>query len=127
MIAAGVGSRRDVSADEIEEAVQLALRSFSVAASSLAILATEREKAGTAVYVEAAHRLGLTLVGVPMSDLGQAADRALTRSARALAAKGVPSIAEAAALCAAGANARLLGARIATARATCAIAVGDTK
>ena len=126
MIAAGVGSRRDVSADEIEEAVHLALRSFSVAASSLEILATEREKAGTAVYIEAARRLGLTLIGVPAIDLGHAADRVLTHSARALEAKGVPSIAEAAALCAAGANARLLGARVATARATCAIAIGDS-
>lgn len=127
MIAAGVGSRRNVSADEIEAAVHLALRSFSVAASSLEILATEREKAGTAVYVEAARRLGLTLIGVSSGDLGHAADRVLTRSARVLEAKGVPSIAEAAALCAAGAHARLLGARVATARATCAIAVGDTE
>ena len=45
--------------------------------------------------------------------------------ATSLEAKGVPSIAEASALVAAGHGARLLGTRVATSRATCAIAVGD--
>ena len=125
MIAAGVGSRRDVSADEIEHVVRLALVTFSVSPSSVEVLATEDGKAGTAAYVEAAQRLALPLVGVPSARLGEVADRVLTRSAAALATKGVPSIAEAAALCAAGANARLLGARVVTARATCAIAIRD--
>jgi cobalt-precorrin 5A hydrolase len=39
--------------------------------------------------------------------------------------KGVPSIAEASALVAAGPNARLLGARVAANKVTCAIAVGE--
>ena len=39
--------------------------------------------------------------------------------------KGVPSIAEAAALVAAGSNARLLGARVAANKVTCAIAIGE--
>jgi len=39
--------------------------------------------------------------------------------------KGVPSIAEASALVAAGSNARLLGARVAANRITCAIAIGE--
>ena len=43
----------------------------------------------------------------------------------ALNAKGLPSIAEASAIVVAGRNARLLGARVATERATCAIATGD--
>jgi len=42
-----------------------------------------------------------------------------------LEAKGVPSIAEASALVVAGRNGQLLGERIATERATCAIASGD--
>jgi len=37
----------------------------------------------------------------------------------------VPSIAEASALVAAGPNARLLGARVAANRVTCAIAIGE--
>jgi cobalt-precorrin 5A hydrolase len=42
-----------------------------------------------------------------------------------LEAKGLPSIAEASAIVVAGRNARLLGARVATERATCAIATGE--
>jgi cobalt-precorrin 5A hydrolase len=42
-----------------------------------------------------------------------------------LETKGVPSIAEASALVTAGRNARLLGTRVATQQATCAIAVGE--
>ena len=49
----------------------------------------------------------------------------LTPSKLVLETKGVPSIAEASALSAAGRNARLLGTRVATAGATCAIAIGE--
>jgi len=125
MIAAGIGSRRDVSAEDIEHVVRLALETFQVRPESVDVLATEDGKASTAAYVEAARRLALPLVGVTSAQLGAVADRIVTRSTRALAAKGVPSIAEAAALCAAGTDARLLGARVATARATCAIAIGE--
>jgi cobalt-precorrin 5A hydrolase len=53
------------------------------------------------------------------------ADKVLTRSSRVQALKGVPSIAEASALVGAGRNARLLGARVATNKVTCAIATGE--
>ena len=53
------------------------------------------------------------------------AGQVLTPSKLVLEAKGVPSIAEASALVVAGRNARLLGTRVATVQATCAIAVGD--
>jgi cobalt-precorrin 5A hydrolase len=46
-------------------------------------------------------------------------------SKRVLESKGLPSIAEASALVVAGRNGRLLGGRIATQSATCAIAFGD--
>jgi cobalt-precorrin 5A hydrolase len=49
----------------------------------------------------------------------------LTPSKLVLESKGVPSIAEASALVVAGRSARLLGTRVATAQATCAIAIGD--
>jgi cobalt-precorrin 5A hydrolase len=60
-----------------------------------------------------------------VADLGRVADQVLTRSLRVQAIKGVPSIAEASALVAAGLNARLLGARVAANKVTCAIAVGE--
>ena len=60
-----------------------------------------------------------------MTDLDRVAGQVLTPSKLVLEAKGVPSIAEASALVVAGRNARLLGARVATERATCAIAMGE--
>ena len=56
---------------------------------------------------------------------GIVADQVLTRSPRVQAIKGVPSIAEASALVAAGRNARLLGARVSANKVTCAIAIGE--
>ena len=69
---------------------------------------------------------GVKLVFVPQADLEAAASRILTHSERVLAATGVPSLSEAAALAAAGPGARLLAPRVAVGPATCALAVtGD--
>lgn len=125
MIAAGVGCRRDTSADEIEQVVRLALDTFHLAAERLEAIATETGKAAEPAFPEAARRLGVMLVACAAADLDEVADRVLTASAQALKAKGVPSIAEASALVAAGRDGRLLGARVATERATCAIAIGE--
>jgi cobalt-precorrin 5A hydrolase len=63
---------------------------------------------------------------VPQRDLEAAGARVVTRSERVLALMGVPSVAEAAALAAAGPASRLLGSRVAVGPATCALAVsGD--
>lgn len=126
MIAAGIGTRRDVGPEDIERVVRLALETFRLPVASIEVLATEQGKAATWAYVEAARRLDVPLVGIAPAALGEASDRVRTRSRRVVEAKGVPSIAEAAALCAAGWDARLLGARVATERATCAIAIGNT-
>ena len=53
------------------------------------------------------------------------AGQVLTPSKLVLEAKGLPSIAEASALVVAGRNGHLLGTRVATERATCAIATGE--
>jgi cobalt-precorrin 5A hydrolase len=125
MIVAGVGFRREVSADELEKVVRLALGMFALPAERLDALATESDKATDPAVVEAARRLSARLLGCTLEDLDRVAGQVLTPSKLALEAKGVPSIAEASALVGAGRNARLLGTRMATARATCAIAVGD--
>ena len=125
MIVAGVGSRREISADEIEQVVRLALGTFKLAAERLDAIATERLKAGDPAFPEAARRLSVKLMTCTLDDLDRVASQVLTRSKLALEAKGVPSIAEASALIGAGRNSRLLGTRVATASATCAIAVGD--
>ena len=75
--------------------------------------------------LEAARRLSVKLVACTVADLDRVAGQVLTPSKLVLETKGVPSIAEASALVAAGRNARLLGTRVATAGATCAIAIGE--
>lgn len=125
MIVAGVGCRRGTSADELEKVVRLALGLFDLPAERLHAIATESEKATEPAFPEAARRLSVRLVACTVVDLDRVAGQVLTLSKLVLEAKGLPSIAEASALVAAGRNARLLGARITTERATCAIATGE--
>jgi cobalt-precorrin 5A hydrolase len=125
MIVAGVGFRRGTSADEIERVVRLALGMFDLPAERLDAIATESEKATEPGVPEAARRLSVRLVACTAADLDRVAGAVLTRSKLVLEAKGLPSIAEASALVVAGHNGRLLGTRVATERATCAIATGD--
>lgn len=125
MIVAGVGCRRDVPADELEKVVRMALGLFQLPAERLDAIATESEKATDPAFAEVARRLSARLVACTVDDLDRVAGRVLTPSKLVLEAKGVPSIAEASALVVAGRNGRLLGTRVATALATCAIAVGD--
>jgi len=125
MIVAGVGFRRETSADEIERVVRLALGMFQLPAERLDAIATETAKAADPAFPEAAHRLSVQLMACTLDDLDRVAGQVLTPSKLVLETKGVPSIAEASALVAAGRNGRLLGTRVATQSATCAIAIGD--
>ncbi|UYN95621.1 MAG: cobalamin biosynthesis protein [Enhydrobacter sp.] len=125
MIVAGVGFRRDTTAEEIEKVVRLALDLFRLPSERLAAVATEAAKATERGFVEAARRLSVRVVACTTDDLDRVAGQVLTPSRLVLEAKGVPSIAEASALVAAGKGARLLGTRVASHRATCAIAVGE--
>jgi cobalt-precorrin 5A hydrolase len=125
MIVAGVGSRRGTEADELERVVRMALDMFRVPAERLEALATESEKATTEAFLETARRLSVKLMACTVADLDRVAGQVLTPSKLVLETKGVPSIAEASALVAAGRNARLLGTRVSTAGATCAIAIGE--
>jgi cobalt-precorrin 5A hydrolase len=125
MIVAGVGFRRGASADDLERVVRLALGVFQLAVERLGVLATETGKATEPAFSEAARRLSVKVTACTVEDLDRVAGQVLTPSRLVLEAKGVPSIAEASALVVAGRNARLLGTRVATAQATCAIAIGD--
>jgi len=125
MIVAGVGFRGAASADEIERVVRMALGVFDLPAERLNTLATESGKANDPAFAEAARRLSASLAACTLDELDRVAGEVLTPSKLVLEAKGVPSIAEAAALVVAGRNGRLLGTRVATAMATCAIATGE--
>lgn len=125
MIAAGVGCRRGTSSENIESLVRAALAVYGVTPGQLDALATEQSKADEPGIVGAAHRLAVPLLVYKSADLKSVAAAILTSSARVQNLKGVPAIAEAAALLAAGRHARLLGPRLNSANATCAVAIGD--
>jgi cobalt-precorrin 5A hydrolase len=125
VIVAGVGSRQGTDADELERVVRMALDLFRVAAERLDAIATESEKATAPAFPETARRLSVRLMACTVEELDRVAGQVLTPSKLVLKTKGVPSIAEASALVVAGRNARLLGTRVATAGATCAIAIGE--
>jgi cobalt-precorrin 5A hydrolase len=125
MIVAGIGCRRGTLSEDIVNLVHAVLASFALEREKLDAIATETSKAGENGIKDAARCLSVRLVQCPIGDLEQVADKIMTHSSRVLALKGVPSIAEASALVAAGRNARLLGARAAANRVTCAIAIGE--
>jgi len=127
MIVAGIGFRRSVAADEIVALVELALDRASLARDALGRLATIAALAETPAFTEAARRLNVTAMPVTESALAAAAPHVHTQSERSLAAHGVGSVAEAAALAAAGPDADLILERIASASATCALARLETR
>lgn len=104
--------------------ILLALDRLGVRIAGLDALATLAEKAGEPGLREAAQRMALPLLACPYEEMRAVADRVATISRHAEAAIGLPSVAEAAALVAAGPSSRLCLPRVASARATCAIAQG---
>jgi cobalt-precorrin 5A hydrolase len=122
MMVAGLGCRRGTPAEEIQAVIKLALGRLGVSAAYLSALATLAEKAEEPGLREAARRLALPLLACRREEMHAVAHRITARSRHAEAATGLPSVAEAAALVAAGPSGRLRLARVATARATCAIA-----
>ncbi len=153
MIAIGIGCRRGCGAAEIVELVRRAWamsgpRTFRVASSgleqamfdqafgtgepeglrSLVRLCSVAQKQGEAGLLQAGAVLGLPLVFFPAATLAAQEAQLTRRLERVTALFGTPSVAEAAALAGAGAGARLLVPRLASASATCAIASsGDAK
>lgn len=122
MIVAGIGCRRGASAHDVLAAIGAALGEARLSAAALDWIAAPAEKGGEAGIVEAAEQLGRPLVLVPPDRLQAAGERSITRSERVVALFGVPSVAEAAALAAAGEASRLLVGRHIAGSATCALA-----
>ncbi len=116
---AGIGCRRACPAADIVALVRVAEAQAGVRVTALAAPAAKREEAGLA---DAAAQLGLALHWVGDAALAAAQPRCVTRSACAERSLGVAAVAEGCALAAAGAQARLVLPRIASPRATCAIA-----
>jgi cobalt-precorrin 5A hydrolase len=122
VIVAGIGCRRGASAAAIEAAIEAALARAGLDKDALSLIAAPATKCDEPGIAAAASARGVPLVAVSEVELKGAGARTETRSARSLAHMGVPSVAEAAALAAAGAQARLLQPRLALGAATCALA-----
>jgi cobalt-precorrin 5A hydrolase len=120
MKVAGLGFRRDVTINSLREAVAAV-----GGARGLAALATVSDKAGSAALRSLADELGLPIKAVPAEVL--AGVTTSTQSELIKARFGAGSVAEAAALAAAGHGARLISPRIISRdrMAAAAIAEGD--
>jgi cobalt-precorrin 5A hydrolase len=122
-LVAGIGFRRATGAEEIVALIRQALDAAGAEPDRLRALATADDRADDASLRHAAETLGIAVIGVTESDLLAVDGRVPTRSARIEASRGIGSLAEAAALAAVGEGGRLALARIASAGATCALAL----
>jgi cobalt-precorrin 5A hydrolase len=125
VIVAGVGCRKAISAAQVESAIEAALLHNRLAGHRISLIAVPAVKGTEAGIVAAAAARGVLLVLIAQHALEAADARTLTRSARSMDALNVHSVAEAAALAAAGPNARLLAPRVAVGPVTCALAEGE--
>jgi len=117
VIVAGLGCRRGCDAADLVAAVRLAA---DRAGLPVGALAAPRFKAHEAGLHDAAALLNLPLLWADDAAMRAAQPRCLTRSAAALGATGLVSVAEGAALAASGG--RLLLPRLTLGGATCALA-----
>jgi cobalt-precorrin 5A hydrolase len=125
MIAAGVGCRRNAPAEDVEAVIAMALRKAGLDAAAISVVATLGGKAAEPGIIAAVRRLKCALRECSPLELACVSHLTVGQSLRVRRAVGVPSVAEAAALAAAGRNARLLVPRQANATATCALAEGQ--
>ena len=125
-LAIGVGFRKACGQETlvglVREARARAVSDHPWLADCPAVLATIAEKDRPVLHAAGAE-LGLEVVILPKQALDATDDRITVASEKVKACLGIPSVAEAAALAAAGPGARLIVPRMAVADATCAIAV----
>lgn len=124
-VVAGIGVRRAAASSEIVALVDRALGAAALGRGALAGLATAAPLAGADAFLEAARSLAVAPLAVDQTRLAHADRHVRTRSARSLAAHGVGSVAEAAALAGAGSGSWLVLERIASAGVTCALAARE--
>ena len=122
-IVAGLGFRHATPAAEIVALVERAFHDAGLPLARLRHLATPADRAGEPAICAAAAWLGHPLLPVPPEALVAVDAAVVTRSERIEAVRGIGSVAEAAALAAAGPGATLAFPRIASAGATCALAL----
>jgi len=112
MIVAGIGCRKGATAEEVETAIKTALEQTGCAGNELVLMATSDGKGDEPGIRAAAAARGLRLLLVRPAELEAVATRTQSSSPRVKALAGVPSVAEAAALFAAGPKSELIAPRI---------------
>lgn len=121
-LVAGLGIRPGTDATDILACLDEALALAGLAGVPTPRFATLASRAGEAGMVAAAAGRSAELVAIPDEALKGFEAACATRSTRIAALYGVGSVAEAAALAAAGPGGTLVQPRIATRRVTCALA-----
>lgn len=124
-IAIGIGCRKECSPEEIIELVHKTLEKSDMTISEIATMATAWAKEGAMSIIHAAEAMDLPLVVIPQEKCAEVASMAETISQKVVELFAIPSVAEVAALAAAGKNPKLVCTRVSSAAASCAIAVGD--
>ena len=124
MMVIGIGATSTATSADIVSAAQECCAQGGANITDLTDLAgLDRPETRNAIQA-AADQLGVRTAFCSKSALQAGAARCQTQSGRSLAAAGVPSVAEASALVAAGPGSRLIVPRIAFAKVTAALAVG---
>ncbi|MFJ1586932.1 precorrin-3B C(17)-methyltransferase [Streptomyces sp. NPDC088197] len=116
----GVGGSRGVGREEVVGLVRSTLAEAGLAQKSVSALATVDAKAGEEGIVAAAAEFGVPLLTYAAAELARTA--VPNPSAAPLAAVGTPSVAEAAAILAAGTGGQLIAEKRKSAMATAAVA-----
>ncbi len=125
MIAIGIGCRRGASAQAILDVIALARAKMATATGEI-LLCSGDLKSAEAGLKAAADRLAAELQFLPMAALRAVDSLCVTRSQASIAATGLGSMAEAAALAAAGPNATLIVPRLVGDGVTCAVALSHS-
>ncbi len=119
---AGIGIRPGTAASDILACLDEALAIAGLAGAATMRFATLSSRLDEPGMIAAASERGAELVAIPDEALKGFEAACATRSTRIASLYGVGSVAEAAALAAAGPGGTLVQPRIATARVTCALA-----
>ena len=127
MIVAGIGAQKGVKAKDVLAAIDAALKIYLLKREAIAALCSSMSKSAEAGLIGAAKELGIECRAIAHPTLRRAAENTITESGASIAATGLASLSEAAALAGAGPRARLLGPRIAVGPVTCALATSEDR
>lgn len=122
LLTAGIGLRAGTSEADILACLDQALAQAGLSTEAVRRFATLASRLDEPGLIAAAQARRAELVAIPDEALKGFEAACATRSTRISSLYGVGSVAEAAALAAAGPGATLIQSRIATARVTCALA-----